>query len=66
MSFLTATLVQGPTATKSPRVFAPAEARVRKDAMPWDAELIASCDQHAHAADAPAHPAVPTHPAEGR
>lgn len=51
MGFLTLVAAEA-SAEKSPRVYAPAEARIRKDATPWDAEVLASCGRVGHAAEA--------------
>ena len=51
MSFLTTSYVETPVAKKAPRVYAPAEARIRKDATPWDAEVLASCSRVGQAAE---------------
>ena len=52
MSFLNSTYAEAPVVEKAPRVYAPAEARVRKDATPWDAEVLASCSRVGHTAEA--------------
>ena len=44
MGFLTMVSAEAST-EKSPRVYAPAGARIRKDATPWDAEVLASCNR---------------------
>ena len=42
------------------RVYAPASARVRKDAMPWDAEILESASHHERTPQAPRTDAAPT------
>jgi hypothetical protein len=62
MSILSATVVETSMKDETPRVYAPAEARVRKDALPWDADLLSSRDRHERT-----HAAPSTHaPVKGR
>ena len=53
MSSLSATVVDTSMAAETPRVYAPAEARIRKDAMPWDADLLAPSVRHEQTIEAP-------------
>ena len=66
MSFSTSSYAESAVAEKAPRVYAPAESRIRKDATPWDAELLASCGRHVRTADAAGHPGDRSLPAERR
>jgi hypothetical protein len=66
MRFPNSSYAETPVAGKAPRVYAPAESRIRKDATPWDADLLASCSRHSRAAEAVRQPGDRSLPAERR
>ena len=49
-----------------PRVYAPASARVAKEPLPWDAEILAEGRRHTITAEAALHPGDRSDPAERR
>ncbi len=49
-----------------PRVYAPASARVAKEPLPWDAEVLAAGRLHTVTAEAALHPGDRSDPAELR
>lgn len=51
---------------RPPRVYAPASARVPKEPLPWDAEILASGRLHTIPAEAAQHPGDRSDPAELR
>jgi hypothetical protein len=56
MSMLSATQVETTINAEAPRVYAPASARIRKDALPWDAEILESGARHEITSEAALHP----------
>lgn len=66
MSLLKTTYAETPAVEDSPRVYAPAEARIRKDATPWDAEVLATCGRYSRTAMAAASSDNRSQPAEAR
>jgi hypothetical protein len=52
--------------TQAPRVYAPAWERIQKQAMPWDAEVLAAGRSHTITAESALHPGDRSHPAEVR
>jgi hypothetical protein len=50
----------------APRVYAPAWERVRKPAMPWDAEILEAGRSHTITAEAALHPGDRSDPGEVR
>ena len=49
---------------RPPRVYAPASARVVKEPLPWDAEILTSGRSHTITAEAALHPGDRSDPAE--
>jgi hypothetical protein len=52
--------------TRAPRVYAPASARVPKQPLPWDAELLAAGRLHTITAESAKHPGDRSDPSELR